>query len=941
MDKIKVPKVERVQCIRPQSQVYGTIHLTTHHLIFNFEEGENAQTDEEMWVPYPLISSVVRLPQTLQGHARLAFRTRTFETFTLVFGKDSEATDVFESVRELTVVTSVQQLYAFDYAPNPPFDASGGWNIYNPREEFARMGIGSRTKAWRFTDLNKDYTFCPTYPARLVVPSRISDTTLTYAAKYRSKARIPALVYLHWANYGSITRSSQPMVGLTNNRSIQDEKLIEAIFQSHLSPESAFSEPRARQPVFGATATNLIIDSRPTANAMVMSVKGGGSENMENYKDGKKAYLGVDNIHVMRESLAKVAEALRDADALAALYAQDAKSGEGSQLEGTSFLDRQALRRSGWLRHISAILDGTLIIVKNIHVNSSHVLIHCSDGWDRTAQLSSLSQLCLDPFYRTTKGFQILIEKDWLAFGHKFTDRCGHLSSDKFFQVSSNEVVGAGGGTEAAQAFLASVQNKFTPQAHLKETSPVFHQFLECVRQIQRQYPTRFQFNGKFLEQLHYHLYACRFGTFLFNNERERRAPEFGGVPPIERTQSIWDFLNSSYESPKYINPDYDPSLDDRSGRAGYSDMGVLLPNPKDVRFWHELYGRTDEEMNGKVVIGQAAGVEVVGPVENREDDPAQLSVATPTPPSPARTPVPPEPTYKVAYQPRVSTPRSYSQYSVSQQDEGLSTNVESQGSVSKRHPNPRNDSFRALDSTSSAFSLRTSPSASSDSVATSTPASSTPQKRSAAEGGGFKSMWASFSSNANAAFSAVQGAVDGVTKDLRAAPFANISSSSNSRERELSETSVASISTLNQWDLTEDHEPSPWAVQDAKSSTIQTVPLSNPWSIPDTTYTSKEVEKPSRRSSTPTATELSSSVTLPLDPFSQRTARSGSPIPSPSETTNRLACLTLSASAPTNSLSRSASPKPGTTAVSTTFDQSNQPKPSSASADPLGVGFL
>lgn len=35
----------------------------------------------------------------------------------------------------------------------------------------------------------------------MVVPSRISDTTLTYAGKYRSKARIPALVYLHWANY--------------------------------------------------------------------------------------------------------------------------------------------------------------------------------------------------------------------------------------------------------------------------------------------------------------------------------------------------------------------------------------------------------------------------------------------------------------------------------------------------------------------------------------------------------------------------------------------------------------------------------------------------------------------------------------------------------------------------------------------------------------------
>ncbi|KAF9073697.1 hypothetical protein BDP27DRAFT_1399963 [Rhodocollybia butyracea] len=34
-----------------------------------------------------------------------------------------------------------------------------------------------------------------------------------------------------------------------------------------------------------------------------------------------------------------------------------------------------------------------------------------------TSQLSSLSQLCLDLFYRT---FEILVEKEWLSYGHKF-----------------------------------------------------------------------------------------------------------------------------------------------------------------------------------------------------------------------------------------------------------------------------------------------------------------------------------------------------------------------------------------------------------------------------------------------------------------------------------------------------------------------------------------
>jgi hypothetical protein len=471
--------------------------------------------------------------------------------------------------------------------------------VYNPRTEFARQGVGSRTRAWRFTDINRDYNFSPTYPAKLVVPTRISDSVLAYAAKYRSKARIPALSYLHWANQASITRSSQPMVGIKGNRSAQDERLVECIFTSHQSPESGGSSqltPSASSSnltalpasqVYGATCTNLIIDARPTTNAMANVAKGAGTENMDHYRWAEKAYLGIDNIHVMRNSLKTIVETLAEASA------------------GGMPVDRDRLRKSGWLKHLTAILDGSVMIVKNIHINSSHVLIHCSDGWDRTSQLSAVAQLCLDPYYRTLDGFRVLVEKDWLSFGHMFQHRSGHLSSAKLFTATPDNIDAMddesdddfGIAVKGAQAFFASMSKQFTSSSHLKEISPVFHQFLDCVRQIQRQFPDRFEFNEDYLLDLHFHLYACQFGTFLFDNERQRRVP-LSGKPYVDRTVSAWEWFDLPAQRASYLNPDYKPELDDRTARGPDADMGVLLPDPRDVRFWHRLFNRADDEMN-------------------------------------------------------------------------------------------------------------------------------------------------------------------------------------------------------------------------------------------------------------------------------------------------------------------------------------------------------
>lgn len=166
--------------------------------------------------------------------------------------------------------------------------------------------------------------------------------------------------------------------------------------------------------------------------------------------------------------------------------------------------------------------------------------------WDRTAQTCSLASLILDPYYRTLDGFQCLIEKEWLSFGHKFTDRCGHI------QIGDS-----------------------------KEIAPVFTQFIDAVWQITQQFPSEFEFNENYLFTIHDHVYSCQFGNFIGNCEREREA-----IDVQHTTYSLWAKLDAQKE--EYANPLY--AL---SGEPKQSFLQVQLL-PQLVRFWRSMYNRFD-----------------------------------------------------------------------------------------------------------------------------------------------------------------------------------------------------------------------------------------------------------------------------------------------------------------------------------------------------------
>lgn len=423
---------------------------------------------------------------------------------------------------------------------------------------------------------------------------------------------------------------------------MSDTERLEDEFIAGSNP--IYDEKTGKRLIYGAQQHNLIVDARPAINSYAMQAIGMGSENMDYYKFAKKVFLSIDNIHVMRASLDKVIEAIKDADI-------------------SPFPpNRDLLAKSNWLKHIKGILDGSAIIARQVGIQHSHALIHCSDGWDRTSQLCALSQIMLDPYYRTIDGFIVLVEKDWLSFGHMFQQRTGYLCHEKWFVTQNDALAGAtiqpgendGRSDPLENAFTSAKRffNKNLAQADKdesldvdpvaveepkpvkptatpvaedqatkpKEISPVFHQFLDATYQLVRQYPNQFEFNERFLRRLLYHLYSCQYGTFLLNNERQRHEARLR-----ERTSSVWDYFLSRRR--EFTNENYDPIVDDHTkGRER-----LLFPRLGDVRWWHQVFNRTDDEMNGDL-NATAATAERVAAYAQFPNNSSQSSIpGTPT----------------------------------------------------------------------------------------------------------------------------------------------------------------------------------------------------------------------------------------------------------------------------------------------------------------------
>ena len=383
--------------------------------------------------------------------------------------------------------------------------------IYKFSKEFKRQDIDFSTeKKFKILD-NSDFKYCETYPKKLIVPYHMSDDDMVKSADFRTKNRMPTLTYRYKKNKCCIWRSSQTKGGFSGGINESDVKLLTQIAD---------------------TKKLFIYDARPYLAAYANKLKGAGFENINNYPkiDLELIFCGMSNIHAVRSSFQKITNNVS--------YL--------TNCESTNFIN---ITNSGWYEAIIILLKSSFQIYNSIR-EGNNVLIHCSDGWDRTSQLCSTSQLLLDKYYRTLDGFICLIEKDWISFGHQFRYRSGFYSP-----VDSN--VG---------------ENQF---------SPIFLQWLDAVYQLMCQNYTKFQFNFNLISFLAEEVFTGRYGTFLFNNDKERE--EFD---ENNKTISIWSYIKQN-ES-KFINHIY---KEDDYNRG-------LTINFKQIRLWRDYFYKFEKGNN-------------------------------------------------------------------------------------------------------------------------------------------------------------------------------------------------------------------------------------------------------------------------------------------------------------------------------------------------------
>lgn len=387
-------------------------------------------------------------------------------------------------------------------------------------KDYERLGLGGITKIlsspWRLSMANFHYSVCRSYPAIVVVPSPIKDDVLLKVAKNHRLSRFPVAVWRHRKTKGTLLRSGtinkslltavlktglggQQTQGYHSANITDDEKFFtEIVSATHL-----YTLKGKHQTVSAGAAPSMKAMSDDFASLFDGAEQSRHiASDMDEVKQWEPAHLYIftdkaSSKGTKMESSNRVVVVnveIHDVTQVKTSFSKLVKvcCPSSSNIEKSFF---GLFEESKWLSQISSLLQVACSIVNLMDIQGSSCLVSFGDGSEVTSQVISLVQLLSDPYYRTIDGFKVLIEKDWLAFGYRFSHRGNHV----------------------------------LPQTAI---APFFLQFLDCVHQILLQFPHAFEFNNYLLKFMAYHQTSMRFNTFFLDSEHERY--QHGWFPDCE-----------------------------------------------------------------------------------------------------------------------------------------------------------------------------------------------------------------------------------------------------------------------------------------------------------------------------------------------------------------------------------------------------------------------
>ncbi|XP_064152774.1 myotubularin-related protein 12 [Anguilla rostrata] len=377
---------------------------------------------------------------------------RVFQ-FSLTYAKEEEARKIFQGIVHHSLEPkSLKCIFAFSYCektmPAPAVERTYRTVMFDSAEDWTQEM--KRTKGnCRVISANENFGLSPKLPQFFIIPTAVLDEDL---AKFQGKG-VPIWCWSHHSGCALFKTASLPLVqddGLSQTYKIYTERMLNAVAQTHLY----------------SLKTEELLDTLPTTQDIQQS-----------YSRFKQFFL-IDNT--------------------TEFWMSDVKW-------------FSSLESSGWLDIIRLCLQKAVEVVECLEKENTNVLIMEESGSDLCCVISSLVQLMLDPHYRTLGGFQSLVQKEWVAGGHGFLDRCNHLH-----------------------------------QKDKESQSPVFLLFLECVWQLLQQHIPAFQFSETYLTVLSDSLYVPVFSTFLFNSPYHRATMEKPESPQAQRgpltCPSVWDW---------------------------------------------------------------------------------------------------------------------------------------------------------------------------------------------------------------------------------------------------------------------------------------------------------------------------------------------------------------------------------------------------------------